>query len=132
MKLLQLPNPKSTKHRALYEAVNRLIEQAGDGYTLDPGTKSWSRGGASPSNKAMKEPVCGNCKKHHNQSYCDPFVNEFGEKPIKINKDMFKDMKLDIKIVPSGRIHYCVDCDAEHGYDCPKDYPHWKSDYAAI
>lgn len=27
MKLLQLPNPKSTKHRALYEAVNGLIER---------------------------------------------------------------------------------------------------------
>src|SRR5690349_231100 len=26
-----------------------------------------------------------------------------------------------IVITPSGRIDYCVDCDAEHGYDCPKD-----------
>lgn len=26
-----------------------------------------------------------------------------------------------IAIVPSGRIDYCVKCDAEHGYDCPKE-----------
>lgn len=26
-----------------------------------------------------------------------------------------------MKIVPSGRIDYCVECDKDHGYDCPKD-----------
>lgn len=26
-----------------------------------------------------------------------------------------------IKIVPSGRIDYCSDCNREHGYDCPLD-----------
>ena len=29
-----------------------------------------------------------------------------------------------IVVVPSARIDYCVDCNAEHGYDCPKDAPH--------
>lgn len=28
---------------------------------------------------------------------------------------------MNIKIVPSGRIDWCGDCKAEHGYDCPKD-----------
>ena len=43
-----------------------------------------------------------------------------------------KATKNTFKIVPSGRIDYCVDCDAEHRYDCPKAKPHWESDYAAI
>ena len=42
---------------------------------------------------------------------------------IKVNPDEFKDMKFDVKVVPSPRIDYCVECDAEHGYDCPKDAP---------
>jgi hypothetical protein len=28
----------------------------------------------------------------------------------------------EIKIVPSGRIDWCCECKANHGYDCPKDW----------
>lgn len=27
----------------------------------------------------------------------------------------------EIKIVPSGRIDYCSNCESEHGYECPLD-----------
>lgn len=42
-----------------------------------------------------------------------------------------------ITIHPSGRIDYCVECDAEHGYDCPKDNPQpskggWEEEFGSI
>lgn len=45
----------------------------------------------------------------------------FENKKIKIDPKVFKDLKFDFKIDVSERIDYCCECDADHGYDCPKD-----------
>lgn len=53
----------------------------------------------------------------------EPVETTGGEKYFKVNAQALKEAKfdIDIKVVPSPRIDYCLDCDDYHGYDCPKD-----------
>lgn len=44
-------------------------------------------------------------------------------KEIKIDSEYFKNVKFHTKIDPLPRIDYCYECDAVHGYGCPKDAP---------
>jgi|ERR1035437_7460745 hypothetical protein len=114
-----LKDPAQTKHQRLYDTVNSLIDFLEEKFPQPDEPKCFD-------GECNHDDCCGkipeNCK--HKKSD-EP-------KYVKVDKDMFKNMKLDIKVIPSGRIDYCVDCDEEHGYDCPKDTPHWESDYAAI
>lgn len=58
------------------------------------------------------------------------YLRAIGAKPADYRDTLPDDITLEgelveekITIVPSGRIDYCCECDAEHGYDCPKDKP---------
>ena len=106
MKQLQLPNPKSTKHRALYERVNEISEILESGRNNIPFLDA-VMSGASPSNKATKE------------------VLEYAWTPK--NKCEF----LDHQPAWCGDSYACATCGLVF-IPKVKENPHWESDYAAI